>query len=226
MRVDSTNEGPLYTPPELPDTGKTQQDEFLKLLVAQMQNQDPLNPQDGAEFVAQLAQFTNIELGLETNERLAGLQATEQSTSRAAMMDLVGKSIDADFSRFRLDDDGAPMDLTVDLDGPADSVEMIIYDETGDEVRRVDIGELGKGEHGFSWDGKGRNGQPLPPGDYSVEFVATHETGGEVQASGKVSGVATSVEFTTDGATMFGFGSLLLDPGSILSLTGAPTPDA
>lgn len=224
MRVDSTNtEGSLYTPPELPDTGKTQQDEFLKLLVAQMQNQDPLNPQDGAEFVAQLAQFTNIELGLETNERLAGLQATEQSSSRAAMMDLVGKSIDAQFSAFRLTEDAGPVDLTLDLDGPADNVEMIIYDETGDEVASVDVGEHGEGEHSFTWDGKGSNGQPLPPGNYTVEMAATHETDGEVQATAKVSGVASSVEFTTDGATMFGFGSLLLDPGAILSLTSPTT---
>ena len=226
MRVDNTPNGLDYTPPELPDSSKTEQDEFLRLLVAQMQNQDPLNPQDGAEFVAQLAQFTNIELGLETNERLAGLQANGQSSSRAAMMDLVGKSIDADFKRFRLSDDAQPLDLTLDLEGPADKVEMVIYDESGDEVQRVDLGSHGSGESSFHWDGTGRNGEPLPPGDYSVEIVATHETEGDVAASARVSGIASSVEFTQDGATMFGFGSLLLDPGSILSLTAVTEPSA
>lgn len=226
MRIDNATNDPLYTPPELPEENKTQQDEFLRLLVAQMQNQDPLNPQDGAEFVAQLAQFTNIELGLETNERLAGLQATEQSTSRAAMMDLVGKSIDAEFSRFRLADDAQPLDLTVDLDAPADSVEVVIHDATGDEVRRIDLGNRGKGESSFTWDGMGSDGKPLPPGDYTVEVIATHDDEGEVQARTVVSGKASSVEFTEDGATMFGMGSLLLDPGSILSLTAPSQPDA
>lgn len=219
MQIEPTNTGPLYTPPALPEENKTQQDEFLRLLVAQMQNQDPLNPQDGAEFVAQLAQFTNIELGLETNERLEGLQATGQSASRAAMMDLVGKSIDADFSRFRLKEDAGPVDLTLDLDGAADSVEVVIYDETGEEVHRIDLEDRSEGESSFSWDGQGRDGQPLPPGSYTVEIIATHETEGEVGAQARISGVANSVEFTDDGATMFGLGSLLLDPGSILSLT-------
>jgi flagellar basal-body rod modification protein FlgD len=221
MNVNGTTStsGLDYQPPDLPDSGKTQQDEFLRLLVAQMQNQDPLNPQEGAEFVAQLAQFTNIELGLETNERLAGLQATGQSSSRAGMMDLVGKSIDAEFSRFRLTEDAQPLDLTLDLEGNANSVEVIISDETGDEVARIDLGNRGEGESSFSWDGTGTNGEPLPPGDYTVEIVATHESEGAIEARAQVSGIASSVEFTQDGATMFGFGSLLLDPGSILSLT-------
>lgn len=226
MQIDATNTGPLYSPPELPEENKTQQDEFLRLLVAQMQNQDPLNPQDGAEFVAQLAQFTNIELGLETNERLEGLQASGQSASRAAMMDLVGKSIDAEFSSFRLKDDAQPVDLTLDLESAADSVEVVIYDEAGNEVQRIDLEARAEGESSFSWDGLGRNGQPLPPGSYTVEIVATHETEGAVGAKAIVSGVANSVEFTDDGATMFGLGSLLLEPGSILSLTAASDTDA
>ena len=226
--VDSTTAAgsSVYTPPELPSENKTQQDEFLRLLVAQMQNQDPLNPQDGAEFVAQLAQFTNIELGLETNERLAGLQAFGQSTSRAAMMDLVGKSIDAEFESFRLTDDAQPLDLTLDLEGAADEVEVVIVDGNGDEVRRLELGKRGEGESAFHWDGLGTDGKPLPPGNYTVEIVATHDTEGKVGARALVSGTATSVEFTEDGATMFGFGSLLLDPGSILSLTAVTDPDA
>ncbi len=225
MRIESTQDNPLYTPPELPEENKTQQDEFLQLLVAQMQNQDPLNPQDGAEFVAQLAQFTNIELGIETNERLAGLQASEQSSSRAAMMDLVGKSIDAEFNRFRLTDDATPMDLTLDLEGNADNVEVRIIDSNGDQVRSIDLGSKGEGESSFHWDGTDRDGNPLPPGDYTVEIVATHDTEGEVQARAILSGTATSVEFTQDGGTMFGFGSMLLDPGSILSLTEPAEPE-
>ncbi len=221
MQIEPTHAGPLYSPPELPEENKTQQDEFLRLLVAQMQNQDPLNPQDGAEFVAQLAQFTNIELGLETNERLESLQASGQSSSRAAMMDLVGKSINADFSSFRLKADGQPVELTLDLDGAADSVEIVINDETGKQVRSIDLEGRGEGESAFQWDGLGNDGKPLPPGSYTVEIIATHETEGVVGANATISGVANSVEFTEDGATMFGFGSLLLDPGSILSLTAA-----
>ncbi|MCR9162770.1 MAG: flagellar hook assembly protein FlgD [Nannocystaceae bacterium] len=225
MRVEGTSENPLYTPPELPEDNKTEQDQFLQLLVAQMQNQDPLDPQDGADFVAQLAQFTNIELGLETNERLAGLQASGQSDSRAAMMDLVGKSIDAEFNAFRLTEDSTPLDLRLDLEGPADDVEVVIKDENGDPVHRIDLGKRGEGESDFSWDGMGSDGKPLPPGNYTVEITATTEEG-SVDARAIVSGTASSVEFTEDGATMFGFGSLLLDPGSILSLTAVTEPDA
>lgn len=215
-RTDAST-GFEYKSPELPDTGAAQRDEFFQLLTAQMQNQDPLNPQEGADFVAQLAQFTNIELGMETNERLAGLQAVGQASSRAGMMDLVGKSIDADFSSFRLTDDAQPLDLTLDLDRPADTVTVTISDETG-KVATIELENRGEGESTFSWDGTGTDGQPLPPGDYTVE-VRGSDSEGDIDARATVSGIASSVEFTQDGATMFGFGPLLLDPASILSLT-------
>ncbi len=102
----------------------------------------------------------------------------------------------------------------------------MIHDETGEEVRRIDLEDRSEGESSFTWDGLGRNGEPLPPGSYTVEIIATHEAEGAVGARASISGVANSVEFTDDGATMFGLGSLLLDPGSILSLTAVSDTDA
>ena len=119
-----------------------------------------------------------------------------------------------------------PLDLTLDLEGPADKVEVVIIDSNGDEVQRLELGNRGEGESSFQWDGTGADGDPLPPGHYTVEITATHESEGAVDARALVSGTATSVEFTEDGATMFGFGALLLDPGAILSITAVTDTDA
>ncbi len=218
MRVENTNDS-LYEPPPLPEAGNEAEDEFLKLLVAQMQNQDPLNPQDGAEFVAQLAQFTNIEIGIETNERLAGLQAAEQSASRASMMGLVGQTIKADPSNFRLTQDGPPLDFTVDLDDAASSVEIVIYDENGTQVRTIDGGSHSAGTTTIAWDGMDSEGLPVPAGDYSMEVIATDGEQGVINATASLTGLTTSVEFTPEGATLFGMGPVLMDPSAILSIT-------
>ena len=74
-------------------TSATSKDQFLKLLVAQLQHQDPLSPQSGADFVAQLAQITSVEQTAQTNQQLADLANIQASTARTAMTGLMGKTI-------------------------------------------------------------------------------------------------------------------------------------
>src|ERR1700704_1438011 len=78
-------------------------DEFLKLFMAQLQHQDPLDPKNGADMVAQLAQFSSVEQAQQTNAQLAALTATQASTANASLSTLVGRQCDANVGDFHVD---------------------------------------------------------------------------------------------------------------------------
>lgn len=214
MRVDNANPT-LYEPPPIDEQESGPKDEFLRLLVAQMQHQDPLEPQDGSEFVAQLAQFANIELGVETNTRLAALESAGVGSSRAAMMGLVGKQITADASQIELTGSATMPQLSVDLPGKADSVEVVVYDEGGNEVARIDAGAHPAGEFELDWDGTDSDGNPLGEGSYTLEVMASNGEEGAIEASLSLSGTTTSIEFAEDGSTALGLGGALISPAAI-----------
>lgn len=222
MTVEATRAGAnetLYEPPAIEDPNASQKDEFLRLLVAQMQHQDPLDPQEGSEFVAQLATFANIEIGVETNQRLAALEAGQVSSSRANLMGLVGKTMTVDASQIQLTGSGPLPDFNVDLPEAATTVDIIVYDDLGNEVDRIEAGPQNKGEASIPWDGMGSNGQPLPEGSYSIEVQATNGDG-VVDATLSMTGLTTSVEFAADGSTMLGLGGVLVFPSAIQSVEG------
>lgn len=217
MRVDNANPT-LFESPVVEETEAGPKDEFLRLLVAQMQHQDPLEPQDGSEFVAQLAQFANIELGVETNTRLAALEAGQMSSSRASMMGLVGKTVSVDASTIQMTGSGATPDFTVDLEEPASKVDVVVRDEAGNEVARIEAGAHPAGEFALDWDGTDASGIPLAEGSYTMEVVATSGEEGAIEAGISLSGVTTSVEFAEDGSTLLGLGGVLISPAAIESV--------
>ena len=220
MKIE-TDSSPLTTPTPLPETDNSPKAEFLRLLVAQMQHQDPLEPQDGSEFVAQLAQFANIELGVETNTHLAALETGQMSASRASLMGLVGKNLTADGSQFRLGATGDIPDMKIDLAGKATKVEIKVYDDAGNVVATIDGQPHPAGEFTVPWDGLDDNGVRLPEGDYTIEVLATDGKEGVVDATVAFSGTTTSVEFAEDGSTLLGLGGVLISPAAIQSVANA-----
>lgn len=220
MKVDGANTT-LFEPPPLPgDANAGPKDEFLRLLVAQMRHQDPLEPQDGSEFVAQLAQFANIELGVETNQRLAALEAAHASVGRASLMGLVGKQVKARADTLQLTGQGVPP-LSVDVPAAATSVVVVIKDSLGKEVARVDAGARPQGTFSLPWNGNGSAGAPLAEGSYTVEVLATGPDGPIEGAHASISGLVTSMEFADDGSTLLGLGGALVSPATIESVAAA-----
>ena len=217
MQVNETTApfGNLQTETPIPE--QTPKDEFLKLLVAQLQHQDPLEPQSGAEFVAQLAQFAQLEVGVETNNRLAALEATQAAMSRTGMASLVGQQIEANADQVRLEEPGTEMPLTVDLSGPANSAEVVIYDEFGEEVKRIELGATSGGEIDVVWDGTDAKGVPVEKGNYRIDVLAAAPDGTEVEAGVSLQGLVTAMEFV-DGEAFFRIGGALISPADIESV--------
>lgn len=191
-------------------------DEFLRLLVAQLRHQNPLEPQDGAAFVAQLAQFASLEQMTETNGRLASLEAGQSSQLRAGFSDLVGKRVTVAGDRVKLPFvDG--LSHGFELDGPAKSSELVVYDESGNEVRRMELGPKAKGRHTFAWDGLGAEGQALPPGEYRFEVQAKGTGGESLRSTMLFHAVIDGVDFT-GGSVRFRMGERTMSPSDILSI--------
>src|SRR4051812_37968689 len=108
-------------------TQTSSKDEFLKLLVAQLQNQNPLDPQKGAEFVAQLAQFASLEQSAQTNSLLTGIQAGQGSQVRSGLTTLLGRTVTAKSDTLEVGAQG-PAPMSANLEAPAGSVKVLVKD--------------------------------------------------------------------------------------------------
>lgn len=194
-------------------------DEFLKLFVAQLENQNPLDPQNGAEFVAQLAQFSSVEQAAKTNERLEQILAGQMSASNAALAGFVGKTGTFAGDAFTVTGkgDGMPA-LGLDLGQPASKVRVVIRDATGHQVKAIDLGPQPAGRVSVPWDGKNDLHGDLTHGTYTVEVTATGTDGkSAVTSTTLMSGLIEAIDFI-DGSPRLRLGAVSASPSDVLSI--------
>lgn len=186
----------------LSQTSELGQEDFLLLLVTQLSNQDPLNPMDGQEFAAQLAQFSSLEqlitIGdtLDQSNAVNGLLAQSMNSGVAA--GLIGKEIEAEGVDLFVSE-GKPSEISFELGEAATSLTVDIKNEAGQVIRTVDLGQRGKGEHAFSWDGKDTDGNEVANGKYSVEIHAADAAGNEVGSRTFMKGIVDKITFGPEG---------------------------
>jgi len=183
------------------------QDAFLKLLVAQLKNQDPLNPQQNYEFVAQLAQFSSLEQSVGINDRLDQLALQNQGLQNSQVVNLVGKNATVKGSIVALKGQGQTVPISFKLDGAAKSASVVIKDQSGRAVRTLAVGARAAGSVTVAWNGQSDSGLPQPAGPYQVTVTAKSETGAPVTLTQQSSGTIRSVSFEQ------GFPVLQLDTG-------------
>ena len=174
-------------------TAKELNDRFLKLLVAQMNNQDPLNPLDNAQVTSQMAQINTVTGINGLNDTVTKLldQFSRLESLQAAQ--LTGRSVLVDGSSLTLPDSGNAVG-GVNLDLPADTVTVEIKDAAGQVVRELQLGKQDAGVTRFEWDGRTATGDTAPAGSYT--FSVTAKTGATSVsatslASRRVDGVRT-----------------------------------
>ncbi len=191
-------------------------DAFLRLLVTQLQHQDPLNPMDDKQFIAQLAQFSSLE---QMNNIAAGIN---QLTQRAANQDLLaaaafmGKEVVASGSGITKEN-GKVSSVDFTLQGDAAEVQVFVYDNAKNLVRTERLSGRQAGTSLYRWDGKDDAGTVLPDGRYTVTFAATAGDGSPVLVSTAVSGRVAAVE-RQDGAVQ-----LRLTDGRTIALADVRT---
>jgi flagellar basal-body rod modification protein FlgD len=197
-------------------TSETNQDMFFKLLITQLQNQDPTNPMDGTEFTAQLAQFSQLEKLDTMNSSLDYLQLYLASLNNAQTVDFIGKEITARGDAVELAADSSA-DLSYILAGNAHTVTIEIVDQDGQVVRTLDRGPQNAGNQTVDWDGNDSNGNHAGAGVYTFNITATDADGGTVDSTTLLTGVVDSVTFE-DGITYLLVGKRKVAIGDIITV--------
>lgn len=168
--------------------------DFLHLLVTQLQNQDPLNPSDSTEFTAQLATFSSLEELQNISATMEGVSASQNVLTNSQAVDYIGKRITALGNQIHMTE-GQADPIVFNLDGNADNVYLHIYNQYGEFVQDLEIGQLGAGEQRFEWDGIGQNGQHVPDGPYNYQVMAVDADGNTVGATSFTAGTVTGVNY-------------------------------
>jgi flagellar basal-body rod modification protein FlgD len=183
------------------------QEAFLKLLVAQLQNQDPLNPQENYEFVAQLAQFSSLEQSIGINDRLDALALQNQGMQNSQIVGLVGKEATVKGDIVTLSGQGAIVPISFTLKEAAQESTIVIRDAAGRNVRTIPVAAKSAGTVTVQWNGQSDSGNPQPAGPYQVTVTAKDADGAPVSVTQRTTGLIESVSFDR------GFPVIHLDSG-------------
>ena len=173
---------------------KTQldKDDFLKLFIAQLQNQDPLKPDDSAQMAAQLAQFNGLEQMLNVNKTLTEMLKGQSNGRNFGMLDYVGRDVTIEGGR-ALVSQGNSGQVSFNIDRPIAGATLEVRDGAGTIVATENLGQLREGEQDLQWSGVGTDGKPLQDGGYTFSITATADEGQAVpvalQTRIKVTGV-------------------------------------
>lgn len=190
-------------------------DQFLLLLTAQLQNQDPLDPLNSNEFVQQLVSFTGVEQSIAINSNLESLIALNKTSQAASAVGYLGTTIEAEGDRISLADGQARFIYTLP-EGTA-STSIIIANQSGDAVY-VGRGETLAGEYGFVWDGLDANGNLQPDGMYKITVAAIASDESLLSIPTIIGGLVTRVE-TVDGGIQLTVNGLGVPIEEVLSVS-------
>jgi flagellar basal-body rod modification protein FlgD len=167
-------------------------DDFLHLLVTQLQHQDPLNPADSTEFTAQLATFSSLEELQNINSALVDIGTSQTVLTNSQAVDYIGKTVTALGDQFTMEDQQAgPIGFS--LQGEASGVYIKIYNQYGEFVRDIEAGAMPSGQNSITWDGLDQYGLQAPDGIYHFEVMAVDEEGAMINATPFTQGTVTGV---------------------------------
>ncbi len=198
--------GPTYTnTKEKASMGK---EDFLKLLVAQLQNQDPLNPEESTEFTSQLAQFSSLEQLENLNSGMETLVNSTENSDRFTTLNTIGKEVAYQSDSFRFS--GDPVTLGYQIDDKASEVTLSLQ-LNGTTIATLNGDDLEKGNHYLTWNGLTADGEKAPVGEYSIVISAKATEGKNVGVLPLVRSEVTGVDLDGESGS-----TLITETGEIL----------
>ncbi|MBI9087735.1 MAG: hypothetical protein JEZ12_00800 [Desulfobacterium sp.] len=192
-------------------------DAFLTMLVAQLKNQDPLNPMEGSDFSAQLAQFSQLEQLMNLNDTMESMKKAEGSGSQSNITDYVGKMVTGEVDSIEVVDE-TPFGGLYNITKSAD-VMVKIYDKDGKEVRTLYPGQKDPGTYDLGWDGKDNAGQKVTDGSYKYTVLA-NDGSGFAAIPTSVTGTVESIVYN-EGKAYLKVQGILVDPASLVQVGNA-----
>ena len=172
------------------------QDAFMTLMLEQLKNQDPLQPSENGEFLAQMAQFSTVS-GIDGLQKSIDAMASNMGNYQILQSaSLVGRSVLVPTNEFTLTEDNT-IEGVYDTEYSSGNAIASIYSTNGELLQTIDLGVQPAGQHEFSWDGMTADGERAEPGTYSV--TVSYGYGEEVAAADlQIQQKIDSVNFSTN----------------------------
>lgn len=187
---------------------------FLKLLTAQLRNQDPLAPMDATQFMTQLAQLSTVEQSMRSNDTLGKVLDTLKSSGMRMDMALLGRKVEVASDQLSLADGKAQAAYTVE--GTPASVKLEVLNGAGSVVYSSP-GSLKTGRQVFDWTGRTAGGGTAPDGVYTLRVTAKDKDGKALNTATVVTDTVAEVR-SVDGASKFVLkNGATVDSGAVLS---------
>jgi flagellar basal-body rod modification protein FlgD len=196
--------------------------DFLNLLVTQLQHQDPLNPAESTEFTAQLAQFSSLEQLSNINDNLKNMELFQTSVTNSQAVSYIGKEITAKGNAVLLES-GQPAECHFELADKAALAVISVYGDNGGFVTSFETGPLNSGRQSAAWDGTDRDGNSAGPGIYRFEVQAADANNQELMVTPVISAVVSGVSFKDQTASLItGLQTIAIDDVIAVSEVQAP----
>ncbi len=189
------------------------QADFFALLTQELANQDPTKPVDNNEMISQMTGFSTTDGIANLNNKFEDFASMMGSSQALQASSLVGRSVLVDDNRFTALGNGEEVNGKLKLDKPASNVIIYVENQQGEVVQQVPLGNVPKGEFGFSWDGMLANGEPADSGLYRFRIAGLVE--------GQASELQAMTYRNVDSVTLSGVGGqvqLNLQGGSSMAL--------
>ncbi|MBI9079873.1 MAG: flagellar hook assembly protein FlgD [Pseudodesulfovibrio sp.] len=173
-------------------------DDFLTLLVTELEYQDPTEPMNNAEMVNQLTQYSQLDELAEMNDKFDTLTASMNAMTATNGLEYLGKQVEANGYTVNKSGDDISS-LSIELGAYAESMTVNIYDENGSIVNTENFIQTDAGTHSYTWDGTDFNGNTVDDGNYYVLVSAENSSGATVDANTTTTGTVTGISTTSDG---------------------------
>ena len=188
-------------------------EEFLKMLIAQLKNQDPLNPLSSTDFTAQLAQFSSLEQLQNVNDTLTAMTRQQASISAGQSVSLIGKEVTANGNAIQAD--GGTVELSYGLAADAEKTWVKVYNDQGSLVETLTFTGQRSGSNTVAWNAGGHAG-----GSYTFEVQALDAGGNSVDAQTVMKGVVSGVNYR-EGTPYLVVGGREIGLGDVLTVRSA-----
>ncbi len=202
--------------PTLPANQQLGEKDFLNLLVTQLKNQDPLKPVDNQQFVAQLAQFSQLQQSTQQVALLQQLITAQTANEQYSLLPLIGRQVNVAGSLIELGT--GPTTFSYSLSANASSVSVTIMNASNQAVRALNLGAQNAGTQQVQWDGLDQNGIPVQPGTYKYTVTAVDKGGNPVSSTTTSLVTVSGIQPNAGQPASLLAGDQIVDPSTILAI--------
>lgn len=181
---------------------KMDKDAFFKLMLAQLKNQDPMNPLKNHEMAAQLAQFSSLEQMTNMNTTLSKLESKATAPENFQALNLIGKTVAGDSSKVVRTQYDKEHDFNFELPQDAAAVSVKIINAKGEVQREYNLNDLKTGKNKVTWNGTNEGGVKQGAGEFKFLVEARNSVGGKIPVSSQFKGEITGLSFSAEGPVL------------------------